>query len=173
MVLSINRNLDNVVLPAPFVPLANEEANIGLLIVNLQQAVEKNNDAEILKCVAQINEYKASCEVLTGFLDRLEADLKNPEMKKISLLGEGYLLDEIKSVHKHPYYDKTELSREEAQTLVDAVHRKLEQEAREIQQRSQDANRFMENRQQFVDIFKTVIQLLGQLHQTLTRNQRV
>lgn len=148
------------------------ETNIGLLVVRLQLAVENGNNQEISACIQEIEKYKRNCELLTQFLDRLEADLQNPETKKISLLGDRHLFEQVKAIHTHPSYEKTELTRGEAEALVSSIHRKLEIVAREIQRLSQDSNRLMENRQQLVDIFKTLLQLLERLFQTLTRNQR-
>ncbi len=146
--------------------------NIGKLVVEGYNAVEKASHAKSHIKINELEALEGKLKSVTTFLSKLEAGLANPDAKEVHMTEQSQLVEDMHRICDHDLLKKTIWTRAEADTIRTALTRHSQIVMQEVHHASSAVNRSIEEGTELLQIVRKILEMCNSLHQSFTSNQR-
>ena len=148
-------------------------SNLGLVITNAFLTVETQSNHKAHEKINQLEALEKKLGTVTNFLSNLESQLANRDTKTISMADHSAAVQEMNTLlGGHKLLEKTSWTRDEAEAIKTALTRHSQIIMQQVHHTSSDVNRAIEEATELLQIVRKCLEMLQQLHQTFTGNQR-
>ncbi len=147
--------------------------NLAQLISKTYLMVEEGSNKKSHQKIDELQAQEKKLKSVTDFLSLMEAQLANPDARKVDLADKSSIVEEMHQLCDHVLLKKSVWTREEAETIRTSLTRHSQVIMQQLSYASSTVNRSIEEGTELLQIARKVLEMCQQLHQTFTRNQKL